>query len=80
MKIKIFVGPKEKEYYEKKCALMGWEADEIETVIMEDVDACFYDMIQRSPNGIEFVEVDEDFNQAAADRRLKRMAEDYEED
>ena len=80
MKIKIFVGPKEKEYYEKKCALMGWEADEIETVIMEDVDACFYDMIQCSPNGIEFVEVDEDFNQAAADRRLKRMAEDYEED
>ena len=80
MKIKIFVGPKEKEYYEKKCALMGWEADEIETVILEDVDACFYDMIQCSPNGIEFVEVDEDFNQEAADRRLKRMAKDYEED
>ena len=80
MKIKIFVGPKEKEYYEKKCALMGWEADEIETAIMEDVDACFYDMIQCSPNGIEFVEVDEDFNQEAADRHLKRMAEDYEED
>lgn len=80
MKIKIFVGPKEKEYYEKKCALMGWDADEVETVIMEDVEACFYDMIQCSPNGIEFVEVDEDFNQAAADRRLKRMAEDYEED
>ena len=80
MKIKIFVGPKEKEYYEKKCALMGWEADEIETVIMEDVNACFYDMIQCSPNGIEFVEVDEDFNQEAADRHLKRMAEDYEED
>ena len=80
MKIKIFVGPKEKEYYEKKCALMGWAADEIETAIMEDVEACFYDMIQCSPNGIEFVEVDEDFNQAAADRRLKRMAEDYEED
>ena len=80
MIIKIFVGPKEKEYYEKKCALMGWDADEIETVIMEDVDADFYDMIQRSPNGIEFVEVDEDFNQAAADRQLKRMAEDNEED
>ena len=80
MKIKIFVGPKEKEYYEKKCALRGWEADEIETAIMEDVDACFYDMIQCSPNGIEFVEVDEDFNQEAADRHLKRMAEDYEED
>ena len=80
MKIKIFVGPKEKEYYEKKCALMGWDADEIETAIMEDVDTCFYDMIQCSPNGIEFVEVDEDFNQEAADRQLKRMAEDYEED
>ena len=80
MKIKIFVGPKEKEYYEKKCTLMGWEADEIETAIMEDVDACFYDMIQCAPNGIEFVEVDEDFNQEAADRQLKRMAEDYEED
>lgn len=80
MKIKIFVGPKEKEYYEKKCALMGWDADEIETAIVEDVDACFSDMIQRSPNGIEFVEVDEDFNQAAANRQLKRMAEDYEED
>ena len=80
MKIKIFVGPKEKEYYEKKCALMGWDADEIKTAIVEDVDACFSDMIQRSPNGIEFVEVDEDFNQAAANRQLKRMAEDYEED
>ena len=80
MKIKIFVGPKEKEYYEKKCALMGWDADEIKTAIVEDVDAYFSDMIQRSPNGIEFVEVDEDFNQAAANRQLKRMAEDYEED
>ena len=80
MKIKIFVGPKEKEYYEKKCVLMGWDADEIETAIMEDVEACFYDMIQRSPNGIKFVEVDENFNQAAADRRLKCMAEDNEED
>ena len=80
MKIKIFVGPKEKEYYEKKCALMGWDADEIETAIMEDVDASFYDMIQYSPNGIEFVEVDEDFDQEAADRHLKCMAEDNEED
>ena len=80
MIIKILVGPKEKEYYEKKCALMGWDADEIEVAIMEDVNECFYDMIQCAPNGIEFVEVDEDFNQASADRQLKRMAENNEED
>ena len=80
MIIKILVGPKEKEYYEKKCALMSWDADEIEVAIMEDVNECFYDMIQCAPNGIEFVEVDEDFNQASTDRQLKRMAENNEED
>ena len=79
MKIKIFVGPKEKEYYEKKCALMGWSADEVKTAIVEDVNACFFDMIQYSPNGIEFVETDEDFNQESAEKFLEEMARDYEE-
>ena len=80
MKIKIFVGPKEKEYYEKKCALMGWKANEVKTAIVEDVNACFFDMIQYSPNGIEFVETDEDFDQESAEETLAFMAKYIEED
>ena len=80
MVIKIFVGPKEKEYFEKKCALMGWDADEIETVIMKEANECFYDMVQCAPSGIDFVEVDEYFDEEEAEETLKDIAEDIEED
>ncbi len=78
--IKIFIGPKEKEYFEKKCALMGWDADEIEAAIMEEAEGCFYDMVQCAPSGIDFVEVDEYFDEEEAEEVLKNMTEDIEED
>ena len=73
MVIKIFVGPKEREYYKKKVALMGWHEDEIKVAIVEDIDSSFFDMIQYEPNGVEFVDTDENFNEEYAEEELASM-------
>lgn len=70
MVIKIFVGPKEKEYFEQRAVLMGWDKTEVKTVIVEEVDRCFFDAIQCEPNGIEFVDTDIDFDEAWAKEEL----------
>jgi hypothetical protein len=80
MVIKIFVGPKEREYYKKKLALMGWREDEIKPAIVEDVDSRFFDMIQYEPNGIEFVDTDENFNEEDAEEQLAFIRSEIEED
>ena len=80
MIIKIFVGPKEREYYKKKLALFGWSENEIETAILEDLDSCFYDMVQRAPNGIEFVDTDENFDEESAEEQLAFIKSEMEED
>ena len=80
MIIKIFVGPKEKEYYKKKLALMGWCEDDIKTAILEDVDSCFFDMIQCAPNGVEFIDTDKNFNEEDAEEQLAFMKSEMEED
>ena len=79
MVIKIFIGPKEKEYYKKKLTLMGWNEDDIEAAIVEDVDSCFFDMIQDAPNGIEFVDTDENFDEEDAEEQLASMKSEIEE-
>ena len=79
MVIKIFVGPKEKKYYKKKLALMGWDEDNIKTAIIEDLDSCFCDMIQDAPNGIEFVDTDENFDEEEAEEQLAFMKSEIEE-
>lgn len=78
MVIKILVGPKEKEYFEQRAALMGWDKTEVKTVIVEEVDQCFFDMIQREPNGIEFVDTDVDFDEARAKEDLDYQKELYD--
>ena len=80
MIIKIFVGPKEKEYYKKKLALMRWHEDHLNAAIVEDVDACFFDLIQYAPNGIEFVDTDENFNEEDAEEQLAFIRSEIEED
>ena len=80
MVIKIFVGPKEREYYKKKLVLMGWDEDYIKTAIVEDVDSCFFDMIQFAPNGIEFIDTDENFDEEKAEEQLAFMKSEIEED
>ena len=80
MIIKIFVGPKEKEYYTKKLALFGWHEDNMEAAIAEDVSACFFDIIQYAPNGIEFVDTDENFNEEDAEEQLAFIRSEIEED
>ena len=76
--IKIFVGPKEKEYFEQRAALMGWDKTEVKTVIVEEVDQCFFDMIQREPNGVEFVDMDVDFDETRAKEDLDYQKELYD--
>ena len=80
MVVKIFVGPKEREYYKKKLALMGWHEDEIKVAIVEDIDSSFFDMIQYEPNGIEFVDTDENFNEEDAEEQLAFMRSEIAED
>ena len=80
MIIKIFVGPKEREYYKKKVALFGWSEKEIEAAILEDIDPCFYDMVQRAPNGIEFVGTDDNFDEESAEEQLALIKSEMEED
>ena len=80
MIIKIFVGPKEREYYKKKVALFGWSENEIEAAILEDIDPYFYDMVQRAPNGIEFVGTDENFDEESAEEQLAFIKSEMEED
>ena len=63
MVIKVYVGPKEKAYYEKMAEEMGWNKEDAEAVIMEDVNENFFDKIQQKPNGIEFVETEQDFSE-----------------
>jgi hypothetical protein len=77
MVIKILVGPKEKEYFEQRAVLMGWDKAEVKTVIVEEVDQCFFDMIQREPNGIEFVDTDVDFDEVRAKEDLDYQKELY---
>jgi hypothetical protein len=64
----------------KKLALMGWDEDYIKTAIIEDLDSCFFDMIQSAPNGIKFVDTDENFNEEDAEERLAFMKSEIEED
>ena len=85
MIIKIFIGPKEREFYEKKLILMDWPLTEIKAAIVEDADSIFFDAIQNSPNGIEFVDTDENFDEQDAQEQLRFMEEsqreyDYDDD
>ena len=73
MVIKIYVGPKEKEFYQQKAQLMGWDADDVITALLEDVNECFFDMIQQPPHGVTFTEVDENFDEEDAQERLEYM-------
>lgn len=77
MVIKILVGPKEKEYFEQCAVLKGWDKTEVKTVIVEEVDQCFFDRIQREPNGVEFVDTDVDFDEAWAKEELDYQRELY---
>ena len=77
MVIKILVGPKEKKYFEQRAILRGWDKTDAETVIVEEVDQCFFDKIQCEPNGIEFVDTDVDFDEAKAKEDLDYLKELY---
>ena len=77
MVIKIFVGPKEKEYYKKIAELNGWDPEDpndVTTAIVEYVDVNFFDKIQCPPNGIEFTDTDENFDEENALENLKFMS------
>ena len=76
MVIKVFVGPKEKKYYEEQLRIMGWDKEDLECLIMENLNESFFDRIQCAPNGIEFVEEDENFDEDDANDILQEMAED----
>lgn len=78
MVIKVFIGPKEKKYYEEQLRIMGWDKDELECLIVENLNESFFDKIQCAPNGIEFVEEDKDFDVDDANETLQWMAEDRE--
>ena len=69
MVIKILMGPKEKEFYEKRAAARnGWTAEDI---IFEELDMSFYDMVQDSPHGICYTDMDVNFNEEDAKEILK---------
>ena len=82
MVITVKVGPKEKAYWEERCQIFGWDPREAKVAICERVNANFFDMIQRAPNGVQFVEEDVDFDEeyAAEDLEFLRQQCAYREE
>jgi hypothetical protein len=69
MKIKVYVGPKEKAYYEEMLKIkMGdyYHEREIKPAIVESISEKLYDLIQFAPNGVEFTDEDIDFDEETA--------------
>jgi hypothetical protein len=72
MKIKVYVGPKEKAFYEEMLKIkMGdyYQERAIVPAILEDM--------RISPNSLEFIDEDVDFNEERAKELLDILKEEF---